>query len=229
MSILCLIRHGQASAHKADYDQLSDLGFEQSRLAGQALKQWMPEPTAIWVGPCKRHRQTAEQLLHHKSPEPHWDVPFLDEFPAFELMHHGLGQLKMLRPELSEMIDSIDGVLGLEGSAYAVVLKAITQEWVVGNITDDRWISGPAFLERLQLGLEQLLSLPGQHLVVTSTGTIASLIGLALEASPQRAIRSAWALQNASISVIKYNGVKDRYLAVMNRVDHLTPELQSTL
>ena len=229
MSILCLIRHGQASAHKADYDQLSELGFEQSRRAGLALAKTIPDPTAIWVGPCKRHRQTAEQLMQEGWPEPNWNVPFLDEFPAFELMTHGLEQLKSLRPDLATQIDSIHGVLGAEGSAYATVLQAITQEWIAGNILDSRWISGPQYLERLQKGFDGLLSQPGKHILVTSTGTIASLIGLALEASPQRAIRCAWALQNASFSVIKYYSPSDRFLALMNQVDHLPLDQQSYL
>ena len=37
MSVLLLVRHGQASWGSADYDVLSDLGHEQSRLLGKHL------------------------------------------------------------------------------------------------------------------------------------------------------------------------------------------------
>ena len=229
MSTICLIRHGQASAHKADYDQLSELGYAQSRAAGVALEELIPNPTSVWVGPCKRHRQTAEQLIRVGWPEAHWDVPFLDEFPAFELMTDGLGQLRELRPDLAPEIDSINGILGTEGSSYATVLQAITQEWVNGHLLDPRWISGPQYLSRLQEGLQSLFDRPGRHILVTSTGTIASLIGLSLDAAPDRSIRCAWALKNASFSYIRYTSPNDRFLAGMNHVDHLQPAQQTHL
>ena len=229
MSTICLIRHGQASAHKADYDQLSDLGYEQSRAAGRALETHIPNPTTVWVGPCKRHRQTAEALLRESWPEPIWDAPFLDEFPAFELMTHGLDQLRQRRPDLIPEIDSITGVLGSEGSSYATVLQAITQEWVNGHLIDPLWMSGPDYIVRLKKGLNQILSRPGRHILVTSTGTIASLIGITLDASPGRSIRCAWGLKNASFSFIRYNSPEDRFLAAMNQVDHLSPQQQTYL
>ena len=46
MSTICLIRHGQASAHKADYDQSRPCG-EQSR--SKALETHILNPTTVWV------------------------------------------------------------------------------------------------------------------------------------------------------------------------------------
>ena len=37
MRLIYLVRHGQASFGKRDYDALSELGHEQSRLLGRAL------------------------------------------------------------------------------------------------------------------------------------------------------------------------------------------------
>ena len=39
MSSVILVRHGQASFGKADYDQLSDLGYEQARHLGRVLRE----------------------------------------------------------------------------------------------------------------------------------------------------------------------------------------------
>ena len=41
MSVLLLVRHGQASWGSADYDQLSSTGTEQSRVLGRALAYWI--------------------------------------------------------------------------------------------------------------------------------------------------------------------------------------------
>ena len=45
MSRILLVRHGQASLGAADYDQLSDLGEEQSRILGAALATQGIRPT----------------------------------------------------------------------------------------------------------------------------------------------------------------------------------------
>lgn len=62
MAAIYLIRHGQASFGKADYDQLSDKGAAQSRLLG---KQWqsMPAPGKVYSGDLLRHGQTLEQFF----------------------------------------------------------------------------------------------------------------------------------------------------------------------
>ena len=45
MSELLVIRHGQASFGQDNYDVLSDLGHEQARAAGAALREagWVPD------------------------------------------------------------------------------------------------------------------------------------------------------------------------------------------
>lgn len=63
MPQLLLVRHGQASWGAADYDQLSDLGAEQSRALGAALAQRGVEPDLLLRGGLRRHRQTAEHAV----------------------------------------------------------------------------------------------------------------------------------------------------------------------
>lgn len=60
MGQLLLVRHGQASFGSADYDALSPLGFEQSRLLGAALVARELSPDAIISGSMRRHRETAQ-------------------------------------------------------------------------------------------------------------------------------------------------------------------------
>ena len=64
-----------------------------------------------------------------------------------------IDQLRQRRPDLITEIDSITGVLGSEGSSYATVLQAITQEWVNGHLIDPRWMSGPDYIVRLKKDL----------------------------------------------------------------------------
>jgi broad specificity phosphatase PhoE len=57
---ILLVRHGQASFGSADYDALSPLGFEQSRLLGAALGARGITAAAVVGGAMRRHRETAE-------------------------------------------------------------------------------------------------------------------------------------------------------------------------
>lgn len=60
MGQILLVRHGQASFGAADYDALSPLGFEQSRLLGVALAARNITADALVGGQMRRHRETAQ-------------------------------------------------------------------------------------------------------------------------------------------------------------------------
>ena len=59
MSVVLLVRHGQASWASPDYDRLSPLGQEQSRLLGAALSRRGVRPDLMVRGSMRRHRETA--------------------------------------------------------------------------------------------------------------------------------------------------------------------------
>ncbi|MEP6664828.1 MAG: histidine phosphatase family protein [Nocardioidaceae bacterium] len=61
MSVVYLVRHGQAILHGPDYDQLSDTGHRQARLAGEALAARGVRPSLVVRGSLERHRQTADE------------------------------------------------------------------------------------------------------------------------------------------------------------------------
>lgn len=63
MGVIYLIRHGQASWGHFDYDNLSELGEQQSTLLGEALAGRVGELDVVVSGAMRRHRQTAELTL----------------------------------------------------------------------------------------------------------------------------------------------------------------------
>ena len=83
MGQLFLVRHGQASFGADDYDQLSDVGREQSSVVGQALSARGVTPSAIIVGSLRRHRQTAEAAAASAG----WDLP-IKEDPGWDELDH---------------------------------------------------------------------------------------------------------------------------------------------
>ena len=60
MGQILLVRHGQASFGAENYDALSPLGFEQSRMLGDALGARGIGADLIVHGTMRRHRETAE-------------------------------------------------------------------------------------------------------------------------------------------------------------------------
>ncbi len=62
-SRVLLVRHGQASWGKKDYDQLSPLGERQSAILGTALAARHVEPTVVVAGGLARQQETARRLV----------------------------------------------------------------------------------------------------------------------------------------------------------------------
>jgi broad specificity phosphatase PhoE len=60
VSVVLLVRHGQASWGAPDYDVLSETGERQSRILGRALAARGVVPEVVLRGAMRRHRQTAE-------------------------------------------------------------------------------------------------------------------------------------------------------------------------
>ena len=63
MSRIYVVRHGEASWHEEDYDQLTDKGHAQARAVGAELAARGIRPDVVVSGTLRRHRETAAGLL----------------------------------------------------------------------------------------------------------------------------------------------------------------------
>ncbi|TGK15565.1 histidine phosphatase family protein [Leptospira fluminis] len=63
MSVVYLIRHGQANSRGEDYDLLTDHGKKQSFLLGKYMGENGDIPDRIVTGSLRRHKETAESFL----------------------------------------------------------------------------------------------------------------------------------------------------------------------
>ena len=63
MSRIYVVRHGEASWHAEDYDQLTDKGHAQARAVGAELAARGIRPDVVVSGTLRRHRETAAGLL----------------------------------------------------------------------------------------------------------------------------------------------------------------------
>jgi len=203
MSFLYCIRHSQASAHAEDYDQLSDLGYQQSKLLGERLAIMLPTIDHVWYGPRKRHRQTYESSIQYAWPAPVMKG-WLDEFPAHEIMEQGLSTLE--GTHLEHCIDSIDTKTGTGTPEFLTALQYLCDQWIMEKVVFDGVESGAEFKMRIQKGVEEIQEIlaRGESIILfSSAGTISTLFGTTLRADPVHALHIAWALYNTSITTLR--------------------------
>ncbi|WP_426245494.1 histidine phosphatase family protein [Nocardioides sp. LHG3406-4] len=157
MGLLLLVRHGQASFGAADYDVLSDAGWEQSRVLGRWLGAQRVVPTAVVSGGMRRHRETAEGLLEGLgSPaEPTVDAGWA------EFDHLGV---------VAAFPDRPAGELDRRG--FQRVFEGATARWTGGEYDDDYHESWTGFVDRVDAALARAAESagPGSTVVVVSSG-----------------------------------------------------------
>ncbi len=71
MAELLVVRHGQASFGADNYDVLSDLGHQQSRVVGALLREMDWQPDRLLTGTLNRQKDTLASMGFDQPPEEH--------------------------------------------------------------------------------------------------------------------------------------------------------------
>lgn len=155
MSAILLVRHGQASFGKADYDDLSELGARQSRVLGRALASRGVAPDLLLTGGMKRHRQT----LEHTAQEAGWTAPIRVDQGWDEFDHE-------------QIIEQHKPAPGSPPMAFQEMFEAATTRWAAGAHDDEYAETFTAFGHRVQEALRRTSSAlePKQTAVVFTSG-----------------------------------------------------------
>ncbi|MBI1321277.1 MAG: hypothetical protein GC168_20320 [Candidatus Hydrogenedens sp.] len=235
MSRLTLVRHGQASFLAADYDQLSELGERQCRLLGSYWAAHGITYDCIYVGPCKRHRQSTEAAAEgYREAGGTWpeqvDVPGLDEFSWGELMEYAKSELSTTDPHIAKLRAAFEDAPDRAEKSRTIqhLVEAVTQQWVNGTLqhpTVEPWTD---FQKRVLHAVEVMTAgTPSGHraAVFTSGGPVAVTIQRALHLTPEKTLELIWTLRNGAIAEFLYSGSRFN-LASFNDAPHLqTPDL----
>ena len=232
MSTLLLIRHGQASFGAEDYDVLSERGREQSLKLGAHFAANSHRFDAVYVGPRKRHRDTAEHLTAAaregglELPEPLY-LDELDEYPAFELFRHWLPRLVRDEPEIADLASRAFST----PAAADRLLSLVTAKWMRGELTTDHLESFDHFVARVNRALDTIMAEQGRQkniAVVTSGGPVSMAVRRALRLADEVALQVTWTLNNASLTEFRY---RDDQLSLvrMNTIPHLREPTLVTL
>jgi broad specificity phosphatase PhoE len=220
MANLLLVRHGQASLGAENYDQLSALGAEQSKLLGQHFRDIGCTPTRFLSGSLNRHIQTltaitqgfsgADSLSH--SPE------FLRE-PAWNEF-----EFKTLIKTYLEHFPSESKLDTKRSPAYFFsILKKAMLAWSEANDLIYGGESWAEFEHRVSTSLKQIHKSSDKDdtiVLVSSGGAISMALKYVLKLSASQMIDMNFQIRNSSITHLELK--KDRIvLAGFNQLPHL--------
>ncbi len=230
MASIYLIRHGQASFGKADYDQLSEKGTRQAQLLGK-FWQSHPAPGKIFSGDLLRHEQTLENfLLGYQGDKPSKIIHSgFNEFNHLELLTRYDARWKSFADMAKKIAQQADANKIFQ-KEFSLALK----RWVSGQYDGDYIESWPQFKKRCiaalqDVGQQALIAKktlnntkPSKEICIfTSGGTISVLIQHILGLSDQSTLAIIQQLRNTSVTklLLSKNKLNIDYL---NNYGHLT-------
>jgi broad specificity phosphatase PhoE len=211
VSVVLLVRHGQASWGAADYDVLSPLGAEQARLLGRELAARGLSPDVVAHGSLQRQQETARLLVEAAT----WDrVPTVDA--GWDEMDHLQVLARSPRPQAADRQTR---------SEFQAWFEAATDRWTGGDFDSEYDEAFPSFGERVAAALGALtagLGPDGVAVVVTSGGPIARVAAELLAPAAVTAVyrRLAPVLVNSSVSKLVV-GRRGTTLVSFNEHAHL--------
>ncbi len=240
MSKLLYFRHAQASYGKADYDQLSPTGYEQSEILGEYLAGQKVPFDYIYVGPLKRHYQTLSKVqeayakYNLELPEP-VELKELEEHRGPDILKSNMAQIK----EEDEVIKGWDDERKANTDLFMknglMIFERAMKLWATGKLAHlqpDHYLDWKGFRKQVAEGYDRVYN---QHKnekgktigMFTSGGTISATLGHVLGMKEEiDIITMNGVVQNTSISEFLFSG--DRVtMKRFNEVSHLPEKLKT--
>jgi len=178
---LILIRHGQASFGQPNYDQLSEIGIEQSVLLGKHFQSINTQPSRIFIGSMQRHKQTAENVLE-QLPSDKPTLTTMDHWNEFD--HQAIFKAYNATLQKPFSLTTNERAEPLQKKDFKPFLIAALKHWiqagetssVQSSIYPESWHQ---FRERIRQGFEEITAQSADGdtvLVFTSGGPISVLL-----------------------------------------------------
>lgn len=224
MAVIYLIRHGQASWGKRDYDNLTDTGIEQARILGRTLRARIGKPDQVIVGGMRRHRQTADYALEAMGMRPAWQEDHRwNEYDHMQL----LSKLSpFYRSQLLMMLDMARSLRPRQ--KVQVLLDRALARWISGEFDADYSESWSAFKARVEAAREEAVSHAGTTLVFTSGGAKGAAVCSLWGAPDASWLEINRVIANCSITKL-IRGRQGLHLSTFNEHSHFEGETRSLL
>lgn len=227
---MTLIRHGQASFFASDYDRLSSMGEEQSRLLGKYWSVHGFHFDQVYSGPRLRQQQTAEWIGEaFRQNGGDWPAPILhaglDEYDLKGLVEHLAPALAIEDPHFASLVEAIqqrtsqpEHLRNFQAMFERLMLKWQSEKRPIANV--ETW---PDFRKRVENTIRQVQKDAPKGCrvaVVTSGGFIGTAVQATIAAPDRSALELNWRVRNCSLT--EWVFTRDRLtLDSFNAVPHL--------
>jgi broad specificity phosphatase PhoE len=232
MSEILMIRHGQASFGEDNYDRLSPIGVQQSKIVARHLSKLKKSFDAVYCGTMERQIQTAQELIECYTalkvsiPELVQSSAF-DEYDSSAVWESLIPRIIEEKPSLSLELEKIY----IDKKSFQKLFQEVMHRWISEEFDTPGSPKWPDFQKRVWWGLKEIMNRHGSKkrlAVFTSGGPISAAIQLAMGISDQKTMAISWQIMNGSITRFKYND-RDIGLAAFNDITHLELEQDEQL
>ena len=231
MSILFLVRHGQASFLERDYDKLSAKGEEQSRMLGNYWTGLKLRFDRVYSGPKVRQRETARLVGEaYKCAGLPWPEPVVlpefDEFQAEVVMERSLPQLIESDSDIRRMHQAFkeSKTRPEQFKTFQRIFEVVIGRWADGKLPLEGIEPWADFSARVQRGLAKFPE-NGNHgqriAIFSSGGPVGVAMQSALNLSTEATLKAAWMVRNCSYSEFLFSDGRFT-LSSYNATPHFT-------
>lgn len=219
MGAIYLVRHGQASFGKADYDKLSDKGCKQSEILGQFFQKNVI-PDRFYSGNLLRHEQTANHFMSGFGSSNVGTVTHsgFNEFNHVEV-------LVKYRPEWQDFNTMAADIAkaAIPRKAFQEAFSDAVIRWVSGNHDSEYKETWSQFKTRCKAALNDVMtqSADAKNIVIfTSGGPISVMVQQILKLGDRETLSINEVLANTGVTKLLFSG--DRLsLSYLNNFSHL--------
>lgn len=219
MSTIYLIRHGQGSFGTDDYDRLSALGREQVQILGAHLAESESRIDHLYSGTLSRQRETAEILRESLPGARALSIePAFDEYDSDAILRCFAASLTP-----GQLEEAGWPALRNNRRLFQFFLERAARAWVDAAIEAEDLTPWKTFHGRIMSALRAIMEVQGRSktlVVSTSGGVIGVIVAHVLGVAGHAAVELNWAVHNASITRLFYNGDKIT-LSMFNALPHL--------
>lgn len=235
MAKVYFMRHGQASFASDNYDQLSDLGYQQARFTGEFLAAQGVLPDRIISGSLQRQQQTVAGILDGMRHAGVAELPQSEENPSWDefnhtdvLAVHGVAEYGKDGADLRELLSTQAD----PERSFQQYFVAAMRRWVEGQHAASYQENFESFVQRIQQAQAQLfdrLHLGERVLVVTSGGPISMVVRDLLGMEVEQALQLNWRLVNGGITKVSVSSRHGPQLVTLNEHLHFNGEKRELL
>lgn len=214
---LLMVRHGQASFGKPNYDELSERGHSQAYQLGLWLANHQHQFSHVRIGAMVRHQQTLDGIKKAYQ-ELGLSLPLADiDADLNEFDHRSVFNAFMQQNADNAIVKAAAN--GEARATGAMVYEALLA-WMNNSLGDlpESWNTFGARARQAAMRLHD--SADGETLVVSSGGLISRIAQAALEVPDHRAIDLNISLRNSALSEFHARDKQWR-LEMWNAVPHL--------